>query len=74
MYIIKKFKERYIQFIKHPLVEYPFLSLMKYIYINVKLRIKKKPMEIKWFNGLKFDMTWDGTDFFSVLRKKVLIK
>ena len=54
MYIIKKFKERYIQFIKHPLVEYPFLSLMKYIYINVKLRIKKKPMEIKWFNGLKF--------------------
>ncbi len=54
MYIIKKLKERYTQFIKHPLVDYPFWSLIKYIYINLRLRIQKKPMEIKWFNGLKF--------------------
>lgn len=54
MYIIKKLKERYTQFIKHPLVDYPFWSLIKYIYINCRLRIQKKPMEIKWFNGLKF--------------------
>ena len=54
MYIIKKLKERYIEFIKHPLVEYPFWSVIKYVYINVRLRIQRKPMKIKWFNDLKF--------------------
>ena len=29
---------------------------------------------IPFGDALKFDITWDGTNFFNVLRKKVLIK
>ena len=54
MYIIKKLKERYPQFIKHPSCRLSFLVFNKIYLHKLKITNSKKPMEIKWFNGLKF--------------------
>ncbi len=53
-YLIKKLKGRYNQFVNHPLVNYPIFGLIKYIYINLKIRLYHKPILIKWLNGLKY--------------------
>lgn len=55
--IIKKFIERYLQLVNHPLVIYPLNGLMKYIYINLKMRIYHKPIIVKWLNNLKYHLS-----------------
>ena len=52
--LIEKLKLRYSQFVNRPLVNYPLFSLLKYIYINIRLRINNKPIIVTWFNGLKY--------------------
>ena len=54
MKIKNKLIERYLQFITHPLVESPLIGIIKYVYINCKIRLYPKPLKIKWLNNLKY--------------------
>ena len=51
---IKKIIKRYQQFVGHPLVQNPLIGLIKYIYINLKIRFYNKPIKIKWLNNLRY--------------------
>ena len=51
---INKIKERYIQFVVHPLVKNPFFGIIKYIYLNSMIRFFHKPIKIKWLNNLRY--------------------
>ena len=53
-FIKNKIKKRYKQFAEHPLVSNPLVGMMKYIYLNMRLRLKKKPIIMKWANNLKY--------------------
>jgi len=57
MKLIYKIKQRIIQFKKHPLISYPYLRIIKYIYINIVLRCFKKQIMVKWLNGLKYNLS-----------------
>ena len=57
MKITKKLIERYIQLVNHPLVVYPLIGLIKYIYINLRIRIYHKPIKIKWLNNLRYHLS-----------------
>ena len=54
MKIKNKLIKRYFQFITHPLVESPLIGIIKYVYINCKIRLYPKPLKIKWLNNLKY--------------------
>ena len=54
MKIKNKLIERYLQFISHPLVKKPLIGLIRYIYINLKIRLYYKPLKIKWLNNLRY--------------------
>ncbi len=54
MKIKNKLIERYLQFISHPLVKKPLTGLIRYIYINLKIRLYYKPLKIKWLNNLRY--------------------
>ena len=55
--IIKKIKNRYLQFVIHPLVKNPFIALVKYCYLNSIIRLYRKPIKIKWLNNLRYYLT-----------------
>ena len=55
--IKKKIRERYLQFVIHPLVKNPFIALVKYFYLNSIIRIYRKPIKIKWLNNLRYYLT-----------------
>lgn len=57
MRLIYKIKQRITQFKKHPLILYPNLRVIKYIYINIVLRYFKKQIRVKWLNGLKYNLS-----------------
>ena len=57
MKIKNKCRERYLQLINHPLVKHPLIGLIKYLYINLKIRLYPKPLEIKWLNNLRYYLT-----------------
>ena len=57
MKITKKLIERYLQLVNHPLVVYPLIGLIKYIYINLRIRIYHKPIKIKWLNNLRYHLS-----------------
>ena len=46
--------ERYLQFISHPLVKNPLIGLIKYIFINLIIRLYHKPIKIRWLNDLRY--------------------
>ena len=50
----KTLNRRYDDFKIHPLITSPKVVLIKYIYINILLRFKKKPIVINWINNLKY--------------------
>ena len=50
----KVLKERYNDFNKHPLIESATIGIIKYVFINIILRVKKKPLIIDWINNLKY--------------------
>ena len=52
--IVKKIITRYQQFVGHPLVQNPLVGLIKYIYINLIMRVCNKPIKIKWLNNLRY--------------------
>ena len=52
--IKKKIRERYLQFVIHPLVKNPFIALVKYFYLNSIIRLYRKPIKIKWLNNLRY--------------------
>ena len=54
MKIKKKIIERYLQFVSHPLVKNPLIGIIKYIYINLKIRFYQRPIKIKWLNNLRY--------------------
>jgi len=56
--IIKKLKIRYYQFVDQPLNNYPLFSLLKYIYINIRLRIndKLKMDYLQYFGGFQYSV------------------
>ena len=54
MKIKNKLLERYAQLISHPLVNNPLVGLIKYIYINLIIRLFSKPIKIKWLNNLRY--------------------
>ena len=54
MKIKNKILERYAQLISHPLVKNPLIGLVKYIYINLIIRLYSKPIKIKWLNNLRY--------------------
>ena len=55
--ITKTLIERYLQLVNHPLVVYPLIGLIKYIYINLRIRIYHKPIKIKWLNNLRYHLS-----------------
>ena len=55
--IKKKIRERYLQFVIHPLVKNPFIALVKYFYLNFIIRFYRKPIKIKWLNNLRYYLT-----------------
>tara|TARA_Y100001970_G_scaffold157891_1_gene193143 strand:- start:4820 stop:5737 length:918 start_codon:yes stop_codon:yes gene_type:complete len=55
--IKNKLIERYSQFISHPLVKEPLIGLIRYIYINLKIRLTYKPLKIKWLNNLRYHLS-----------------
>ena len=52
--IKNKIKERYQQIANHPLVKNPIIGLIKYIFLNIIIRIYNKPIKIKWINNLRY--------------------
>ena len=52
--IKNKIKERYQQIANHPLVKNPIIGLIKYIFLNIIIRIYNKPITIKWLNNLRY--------------------
>ena len=54
MKIKNKIKLRYSQFISHPLVKNPLIGLIKYIFINLIIRLYHKPIKIRWLNDLRY--------------------
>ena len=56
-FIKNKINERYKQFVDHPLVMNPWIGLIKYIYLNLRLRFKQKPIVIRWMNNLKYHLS-----------------
>ena len=57
MKFIYKIKHRISQFKEHPLISYPSFRIVKYIYINIKLRYFKKQIIVKWLNDLKYHLS-----------------
>tara|TARA_B100000214_G_scaffold366976_1_gene336579 strand:- start:191 stop:1111 length:921 start_codon:yes stop_codon:yes gene_type:complete len=56
-YLLKiknKFQERYMQFNNHPLVKNAIIGMLKYIFINIIIRLYNKPIKMKWINNLKY--------------------
>ena len=43
-------------FKRHALVNNPYIGMLKYFYINIVLRVNKKPILVKWLNGLKYNL------------------
>ena len=56
-FIKNKINERYKQFVDHPLVINPWIGLIKYIYLNLRLRLKQKPIVMRWMNNLKYHLS-----------------
>lgn len=56
-FIKNKINERYKQFVDHPLVMNPWIGLIKYIYLNLRLRLKQKPIVMRWMNNLKYHLS-----------------
>jgi len=52
--IIKKIIIQYQRFAGHPLVQNPLIGTVKYIYINLIMRLYNKPLKIKWLNNLRY--------------------
>ena len=52
--IIKKLSKRYLQFLKHELVKNSFFSLVRYIFLNITIRIVNEPLIINWYNNIKY--------------------
>tara|TARA_Y100000996_G_scaffold410838_1_gene393901 strand:+ start:72 stop:1010 length:939 start_codon:yes stop_codon:yes gene_type:complete len=52
--IKNKIKERYQQIANHPLIKNPIIGLIKYIFLNIIIRIYNKPIKIKWLNNLRY--------------------
>jgi len=57
MRLLYKIKHRITQLKNHPLIPYPYLRIIKYIYINIVLRYFKKRITVKWLNGLKYNLS-----------------
>ena len=56
-FIKNKIRKRYKQFAEHPLISNAWLGLIKYIYLNLRLRLKKKPIIMRWTNNLKYHLS-----------------
>tara|TARA_B100001248_G_scaffold250096_1_gene223842 strand:+ start:1408 stop:2367 length:960 start_codon:yes stop_codon:yes gene_type:complete len=56
-FIKNKIKKRYKQFAEHPLISNAWLGIIKYIYLNLRLRLKKKPIIMRWTNNLKYHLS-----------------
>ena len=52
--IVKKLHTRYIQFKKHELVKNSLFALCRYVYINIKINVVKKPFTVNWYNNIQY--------------------
>ena len=57
LFIKNKIIERYRQFVIHPLVKNSSFGLLKYLYLNLIIRLYRKPIKIQWLNDLKYYIT-----------------
>tara|TARA_Y100000590_G_scaffold80611_2_gene89541 strand:- start:2143 stop:3057 length:915 start_codon:yes stop_codon:yes gene_type:complete len=57
--LVKKiniFIKRFNQINEHPLVDNPYIGILKYLYINILMRINKNPILVEWLNGLRYNL------------------